>query len=82
MITNCSTIILQPTDKEIANIISSFNSNKAFGPYSIPYRILFLLKNEISKQLADLFNFSFTTGPFQLVHKTAKVLLFLKKIQN
>ena len=32
---------LQPTDKdEIANIISSLNSNKASGPNSIPYRIL------------------------------------------
>ena len=39
---------LQPTDKEeIANNISSHNSNKASGPNSIPYRILFLLKNEI-----------------------------------
>ena len=49
---NSSTIFLQPTDKEeIANIISSLNSNKASGPDSIPYRILFLLKNDISKQL-------------------------------
>ena len=36
---------MQPTDKEeIANITSSLNSNKAYGPNSIPYRILFLLK--------------------------------------
>ena len=42
---NSSTIFLQPTDKEeIANIISSLNSNKASGPNSIPYRILFLLR--------------------------------------
>ena len=65
---NSSTTFLQTTDKEeIANIISSLNSNKASGPNSIPYRVLFLLKNEISKQLADLFNlfhdwcFSFCT---------------------
>ena len=63
-----STIFLQLTDKEeIADIISSLNSNKASGPSSIPCRILFLLKKEISKQLADLFNlfhdwcFSFCT---------------------
>ena len=50
-----STIFLQPTDKEgIANIISFFNNDKASVTNSIPYRILFLLKNEISKQLADL----------------------------
>ena len=42
------TIFLQPTDKEeIANIISSLNSNEASGPNSIPYGILLLLKNEI-----------------------------------
>ena len=70
-----STIFLQTTDKEeIANIISSLNSNKASGPNSIPYRILFLLKNEILKQLADLFNLSFTTGVFPFVLKTAKVV--------
>ena len=41
---NSSTIFLQPTDKEeIANIISSLNSNKASGPNSIPDRMLFLL---------------------------------------
>ena len=60
-----STLFLQPTDREeIVNIISSLNSNKASGPNSIPYRILFLLKNEILKQLADLFNLSFMTGVF------------------
>ena len=64
---------LQPTDKEeIANIISSLSSSKA-------YYILFLLKNEISKQLADLFNLSFMTGVFPSVIKTAKVLLVFKK---
>ena len=36
---------MKPTDKkEIDNIISSLNSNKASGPNSIRYRILFRLK--------------------------------------
>ena len=61
------------------NIISSFNSNKASGPNSILYRILFLLKNEISKQLADLFNLSFMPGVFPSVLKTAKVVPVFKK---
>ena len=75
-----STILLQPTDKEeIANIISSLNSSKASGPNSIPYRILFLLKNDISKQLADLFNLSFLTGVSPSVLKTAKVVPVFKK---
>ena len=77
---NSSTISLQPTDKEeIANIISSLGSNKASGPNSIPYRILFLLKNEISKQLTDLFNLSFMTCVFTSELKTAKVLPVFKK---
>ena len=75
-----STLFAQPTDnEEIASIILSLNSNKAFGPNSIPYRILFLLKNEILKQLADLFNLSFTTGVFPFVLKTAKVVPVFKK---
>ena len=49
---SASTIFLQPTDtQELVNIISFLNSNKVSGPNSIPYRILFLLKNKISKQL-------------------------------
>ena len=54
--------------------ISFLNSNKASGPNSITYRILFLLKNEISSQLADLFNLSFMTGVFSSVLKTAERL--------
>ena len=76
-----STLFLQPTDREeIVNIITSLNSNKASGPNSsIPYRILFLLKNEISKQLADLFNLFFMTGVFPSVHNIAKVVPVFKK---
>ena len=68
-----STMFLQPTDEEeIANIISSLNSNKASGPNIVPYRILFLLKNKIPKQLADLFNLSFKNGVFLLHSKLQK----------
>ena len=75
-----STLFLQPTDREeIVNIIFSLNSNKASGPISIPYSILFLLKNEISKQLADLFNLFFMTGVFPSVLKIAKVVPVFKK---
>ena len=78
-----STLFLQPTDREeIVNIISSLNFNKVSGPSSIPYRISFLLKNEISEQLADLFNLSFMTGVFPSVLKIAKVVPVLRKIQN
>ena len=71
-----STLVLPPTDKEeIANTISSLNSNKTYDLKSI----LFLLKNEISTQLADLFNLSFMTGVFPSVIKTAKVVPVFKK---
>ena len=60
-------------EKEVANIISSPNSNKVFGHNSIPYGILFLLKNEISKKLTEVFNLSFRTGVFPSVLKTTKV---------
>ena len=68
--------------KKTANIIFSLNSNKPSGPNSIPYRILFLLKNETLMQMAISLNTSFMTGAFPSVLKTAKVVPFLRKIQN
>ena len=76
------TKFLQPNSKkEITNIISSLNSNKTSSPESIPYSILFLLKHEVSMQLADLFNLSFKNGIFryQSVLKTEKVVPICKK---
>ena len=73
-----STIFLQPTNKEELANISSLNSNKASGSDSIPYGILLLLKNEISKQLVDLFNLSFMTSVFPSVLKTAKAVPVFK----
>ena len=71
-----STIFRQTTDKEeIADIISSLNSNKASGPNSIPYRISI----QILKELTDLLNLSFTTGVFLSVTKTAEVFPVFKK---
>ena len=59
--------------------MSSLNSIKASGTNSIPYRILFILQNDISKQLADLFNLCFFTGVFPSVLNTAKVVRVFKK---
>ena len=75
-----NSIFIQPTDsEEIANIISSLNINKACGPFSIPNKILILLKQDISIQLADLFNLSFSSGSFPSILKTAKVVPVFKK---
>ena len=55
------------------------NSNKSVGPNSIPTRILKLLKNDISTQLADIFNISFSTGIIPTIVKVAKVVPVHKK---
>ena len=71
---------ISPTDKsEIENIISSLDSNKSVGPNSIPTKILKLLKNDISSQLSEIFNISFSSGVFPSILKTAKVILVHKK---
>ena len=63
-------------------IHSSLDIKKATGPYSIPTQVLKLLKNDISDQLANLFNISFTTGSFSTLLKTAKIIPIYKKSQN
>ena len=66
---------LSPTNKyKIINIISSLDSNKSIGPNSIPTKILKLLKNDISTQLSDIFNVSFSIGVFPFILKIAKVI--------
>ena len=71
---------LSCTDKyEIINIISSLDRNKATGPNNIPTKILKLLINDISTQLSDIFNVSFSTGVFPSILKIAKVVPIHKK---
>ena len=53
--------------------------NKSSGPNSIPYKILNLLKKDISKQLADLFNLSLSSDVFPSLLKIAKVVSVHKK---
>ena len=62
---NPDTFFLSATNKEkIKFILPSIDINKSTGPYSVPSKILNMLKNDISEQLADLFNLSFTTDTF------------------
>ena len=54
---NPDTFFLSPTNKEeIKFILSSLDINKSTGPCSIPSKNLNMFKNDISEQLADLFN--------------------------
>ena len=65
-------------NKEIANIISSLNIRKASGPFSVPNKILTLLKQDISK-LVDLFNLSFFSSFSPSILKTVKVVTVFRK---
>ena len=77
---NPDSFFLLPTNKEeIKFILSSLDINKSTGPYSIPSKVLNMLKNDISEQLADLLNLSFTAGTFPTLLKTAKVITIRKK---
>ena len=72
---NPDMFFLSPADKEeIKFILSSLDIDKSTGSYSIPIKVLNMLKNDISEQLADLFNLSFTTGTFPTILKTAQVI--------
>ena len=53
--------------------------NKSSSPNSIPHKILNLLKNDISKQLAYLFNLSLSSAVFPSLLKIAKVIPVYKK---
>ena len=61
---------------EVKNIILSLNPSKAIDPNSIPTKILKLLINDVSSQLTEVFNLSFSRGVFILSY------LFIKKTQN
>ena len=72
---NPDSFFFSPDNKEeIKTILSSLDISKTTGPCSIPSKVLNMLKNDISEQLADLFNLSFTTGSFLTLLKTVKVI--------
>ena len=75
-----NSIFLSPTDStEVMDCISSLNTSKSTGPYSIPSKILSSIKAEISVPLSKIINLSFTTGIFPTNLKTAKVIPIHKK---
>ena len=54
---------------EVKNMILSLNLSKAIGPSIIPTKILKLLINDVSSQLTELFNLSFSRAVFPLIFK-------------
>ena len=67
------------TPIEIQNVINSFKSGKAFGPFSVPISLLQLLGEYISIPLCEIINESFISGIFPDRLKLAKVIPLYKK---
>ena len=77
---NKTSFFLRPTSSdELTNLILSLNKSKSVGPNGLPTKILKLLKNDISLQLTNIFNLSFSTGVFGSGLKIAKVIPTHKK---
>ena len=66
--------------QHVPNIISSLNQDKSDGPNSILIKILKLLNNNISDQLAIFFNEFFSSGIFPSIFKTSKIIPIYRKV--
>ena len=67
------------THSEIEDIIISLKNGKSTGPFRIPVKLLKLVKSNISRPLACIFNESITLGIFPDKFKRAKVIPIHKK---
>ena len=67
------------THSEIEDIIISLQNGKSIGPFSIPVKLLKLVKSDISRPLACIFNESITLGIFPDKLKHAQVIPIHKK---
>ena len=68
------------THNKIKGIIKKLCKDQvSVNPNSIPYKILNVLKKDISKQLVDLFNLSLSSGVFPSLLNIAKVVPVHKK---
>ena len=75
-----NSLLLKPaSSNEIIYLISSLNESKSVGPNSPRTKILKLLKNDISLQMTNMFNLSFSTGVFPSELKFANVIPIHKK---
>ena len=64
--------------EEVEKQISSLDTKKATGPYSIPTKILKFASKKISEILTIIFNISFRKGIYIDLLKTAKVIPIFK----
>ena len=64
---------------KIKQEIDQLNSSKSLGPFSIPVKLLKILKEYLAKSLEVLFNCSFATGVVPMSFKLARVIPIFKK---
>ena len=74
-----SFVLEECTPREIALLLKSLNLHKAYGPNSIPTRILHLLADDICKPLSMIFNLFFSSGQYPNLLKMAKTIPIFKK---
>ena len=76
----CNSFVIFPTSiSEIETIISSLNPSKSIGPFSIPTKLLKILKTFVSGPLAYLIDCSFSSGVVPYKLKIARVIPVHKK---
>ena len=71
--------IRQVSSEEVSEEIHKLNPAKSTGPYSIPIKILILIKDLISSPLQRIFNHSFESGIVPEKFKLANVIPIHKK---
>jgi hypothetical protein len=69
-------------DQDVADILSTINVNKAYGPDNLSPRLIKEAGNTIVKVLVRLFNLSLTKGVFPSLWKKANVLPIYKKAEQ
>ena len=67
---------------EIKQEIDQLNSSKSFGPFSIPVKLLKILKEYLAKPLEVLFHCSFVTGVVPKSFKLARIIPIFKKVSQ
>ena len=77
---NLNSFFISPvTYSEIEDIIISLKNEKSTGPFSIPVKLLKLVKSDISRPLACIFNESITLGIFLINSNVQKLSPFIRK---
>ena len=78
-----NSFFIKPVDKiEMQNIILSLNPLQAVGRNSFPTKILKSFSNDISNQLSEPLNLSFSIGGFPSILKSSKVIPIFRKVSK